>query len=166
MQSEKIELSGFLSAARNFCAFIESTKPETPKDFLSNIQSILLELYQFGGRLPDAEVTDRDFEELLTDHDHKIILENIGRRCPFQYYWTIIDPFNFNDASQQLGTGDILDDLGDIYRDLKRALLLYDSGLKNAQITAVWQMKFSFDAHCATHCIDGIKAIHDYLTQE
>src|SRR5687768_17585611 len=102
MQSENAELSEFLLVARNFCSFIESTKPETPVEFLSNVHKLLLQLYQLGKSLPEASTSDSDFADLLTDSDFKIVLENISRRSPFQYYWIIIDPFNFNDTNQQL----------------------------------------------------------------
>jgi hypothetical protein len=48
---------------------------------------------------------------------------------------------------------------------VKRSLLLHDSGIKDAELQTGWKMKHDFDYHWATHCIDAIKAIHDYLTQ-
>jgi hypothetical protein len=165
IQREKMELPELLATARKYCSFVESTDNENSK-FLTDVQMLLLELYLLGRQLRDVDAVETGFEDLLSDHDYKAVLKNISDRCPFQYYWTIIDPFNFNDTNQQIGTGDLLDDLGDIYHDLKRTLLLYDSGLNGARLQAMWQMKFDFDSHWGTHCVDSIKAIHDYLAQE
>jgi hypothetical protein len=159
-------LPEFLTIARTYCSFIESTDTGSSNEFLSSAQEILLDLYQMGKKLPEVDVIDKDFQDLLSDADYKTALKNIGRRCPFQYYWNVLDPFNFEDPNTEIGVGDITDDLGDIYRDIKSSLLLYDSGLEDAQLAANWQLKFDFDSHWSTHCIDGLKAIHDYLLKD
>lgn len=125
----------------------------------------MLELFLLGRTLPEVEASESDFKDQLKEEDFKKVLEQIANRCPFQYYSIVLDPFNLND-SQKFGRADLVDDLGDIYRDLKRALLLYDSGHADDQLDALWEIKFSFDHHWSTHCIDAIKAIHDFAIKD
>src|SRR5215211_9290435 len=114
----------FLTAAKSFCNFIE-TSPLAGKEFLLVSQDLLLELYRTARKLTDAGVADSNESADLPDEEYRKILKSIGQRQPFQYYWIALNPIEIENAYEE-GVGDITDDLGDIYRDLKPALLLLE----------------------------------------
>lgn len=165
MQPENTKYVQIIMIARNFCSLMESSSTISPNQFLFNTQGLLLELFLSGRILPEVKISEKEYLDLLKDEDYKTVLEQIASRCPFQYYNTFLDPFDFT-ASQETGMGDIVDDLGDIYRDLKRALMLYDSDSADKQQDALWQIKFSFDHHWSAHCIDAVKAIQDFTMKD
>lgn len=156
------ELSDFLSAAGNFCTFLETKQRSTPKEFLTVIQRYLLRLYSCAKNLTLVELQkDTDIEVELPQAEMKNMLQFIAESLPYQYYWHVFDPSFENDTEPVCG--DLVDDIGDIYKDIKRSLLLFDIGSEAARENAVWQFKFYFDAHWGDHCVNALYAIHYFL---
>jgi len=75
----------------------------------------------------------------------------------FQYYNEIFDPHNFEDKEPV--TGDLHDDLADIYCDIKPGVLLYQKGFTDA---AVFEWKSSFNFHWGKHILSAMRAIYMY----
>jgi hypothetical protein len=86
------------------------------------------------------------------------ILNSLADRLNNRFYWHVFDPAKEDDIEPVCG--DLLDDLGDIYKDLKNSLLLFDKGSPAEIESAVWTLKWSFDSHWGRHCINSIYAIH------
>jgi hypothetical protein len=153
----------YLSLARKYCNSCETPLKGDQRQFLSHIQGLLLELYLHGRLLPDINSSAQDFENLFERND-KLVHGMIADKVPFSNYWQALEPFSIDGS--KLGMGDLLDDLGDIYIDFKRAILLYDSNLDEAKQEAYWKLKFDFDFHLADHTMDALKAIHDYMGKD
>lgn len=151
----------FVEAARNFCSLIETQKSDNPKQFLQTIQRHLLTLYTLGLDLPDI-YPSTDLDTHLSVTDVKAVLKFIGDRVPFSYYWVVLNPVDEINLAET-GTGDLIDDLGDIYQDIKHGLILFDKEDFNAKENAVWQFKFDYDNHWAEHCIEALGVIYHYL---
>ncbi|MCW3075042.1 MAG: hypothetical protein JWP69_2111 [Flaviaesturariibacter sp.] len=94
----------------------------------------------------------------------KTILKSIGGRVPFSYYWVVLNPVDMKNLAET-GTGDLVDDLGDIYKDLKRAIVIFDTDDVAAKENIIWRLKFDFDYHWNKHCIEALSAIHHYLNE-
>ncbi len=90
------------------------------------------------------------------------ILELIGKKAPLSWYWAVLNPVDMDDLPET-GTGDLIDDLGDIYNDLKEALTLFNRSNAGAKEHAVWQFKFDHENHWGEHCINALHVIHHYL---
>ena len=58
-------------------------------------------------------------------------------------------------AGVEASIGDLRDDLGDIYIDLRRGLEILES---NA-IDAVWELKFSFESHWGAHARSAMNVL-------
>lgn len=58
---------------------------------------------------------------------------------------------------------DLADDVADIYRDLKEALLVLDGGAKTE---AQWNIRFSFLNHWGRHASSAISALHNWLADQ
>ena len=159
---DSAEFNAFLTAAKSFCNFIE-TSPLTGKEFLLASQDLLLELYRTARKLTDAGVADSKEDVDLPDEEYKQIRKFIGQRQPFQYYWIALDPIIETEDEHTEGVGDVTDDVSEIYRDLKSSLLLLESDSTDDKTNAVWQLKFDFDQHWNDHCINALHATHHYL---
>jgi hypothetical protein len=165
MQSEtKLAVfENYLSIARKYCDSYESELEGDQRQFLSQIQGLLLELYSHGRLLPETNSSALEFDSLLERNDHQI-QSMIAHKVPFSGYWQALEPFSVDES--ELGLDDLLDDLGDIYLDLKRAILLYNSNLEGARQEAYWKLKFDFNFHLADHSMNAMKAIHDYIGKD
>lgn len=126
------------------------------------MQRRLIELYTFAQTLPDFDLTNRDIEEVdITDKDIKELLSFIADRLRDPFYWIIFDPTDHNDTSSVCG--DLVDDLGDMYKDIKTFLTGFDDTDEDVQQNALWHLKWSFENHWNDHCMNAIYAIHYLL---
>ncbi len=152
----------FIDLARSFCSFLEKNKSDNYKIFISDIQKRLLDLYTFGQKLPSFKLPDKDIEEVdISDADIKELLSFIRDRLRDPFYWVVFDPTNHNDTASVCG--DLVDDLGDIYKDIKTFLTGIDDIKDDVKQNALWQLKWSFENHWNDHCINAIYAIHYLL---
>jgi len=152
----------FVEAAKGFCLLIETQQNDNPKEFLEILHKQLLTLYNTGIDLPDIFIeNDVDFGIDVPKDQMQAIRKFISERVPFSHYWTVLDPFEMDVA--KTGMGDVTDDLGDIYLNLKRTLMKYDNESTAVKGNALWQFKFDFDNHWQEHCINAIQIIFHYL---
>jgi hypothetical protein len=80
---------------------------------------------------------------------------------PLQVYWEVFDPIAT--PCEEPVAGSIVDDLGDIYRDVARGLVLFESGDRDH---ALWEWAFNFRIHWGEHATGAVRALHAYLAQE
>lgn len=160
------DLIDFVEKAKRYCVFIETYKGDNYRRFLELLQKQLIELYSFGQALPVFELpTDRDIEEIdISDRDIEALLSFTSDRLPGRYYWTVFDPTVDNDTESVCG--DLVDDLGDIYKDLKTFLAGFEDADQDVKQNALWHLKWGFDNHWSDHCMNAIYAIHFFLKRE
>lgn len=160
------EFSDFYQSALEFCNFIENYKAKSKVDFLKRIRYNLLCLYSAGLKLQWIDLkTNADFDEKIDDEVFKNVLKSIEDRLQdVRYYWHVFDPTTFEDKESVCG--DLVDDLGDIYKDLKYSIMIYNLDRPDCQENALWQFKFDFDKHWDDHCINALATIHYYLKNE
>jgi len=153
----------FVEAAKDFCLLIESKQSDNPNDFLQTIKKHLCTLYVLGLDLPCLYLSsDLDLNVDLSDTEKKTIRQFISERVPFSYYWIVLNPVDMqNDAD--VGCGDLLDDLEEIYCDIKCGLIMLDKKDFSAKENGVWKLKFDYDNHWNEHCIEAIHVIHNYI---
>jgi hypothetical protein len=152
----------FLKSVRDFCEFIENGKTENYLSFLRLTQTHLQSLYFGGQKLQVVDLNyNLDFKDIMTKPQLQIILNGLADRLNNRFYWHVFDPSKENNIEPVCG--DLLDDLGDIYKDLKNSLLLFDNGTPAEIECAVWTFKWSFDSHWADHCINATYALHYFI---
>jgi len=160
------EFQIFLDASKHFCSFIEKGSADTEKAFLLLTQNHLLILYNLGRNLPVVILeTDTIFNMEVNGAEMKALLKFIGKRVPFSYYWLVLNPVD-EAGLPETGTVDLIDDLGDIYSDLKEALILFGKDDLGANENAIFQFKFGYENHWGEHCIEALYAIHHFLQVE
>lgn len=169
---EKTSTETFLSAARHFVELLEKTAIEK-EVFYSKAHTALLDLYSAGHKLDEIELKYSDANE---DFDREAIFENrnaglISELGSEVFYWEVFDPtyleidgrpsVGWSIKDKEATMGYLVDDFGDIYRDLKIELTKIDSiGTDVAIEDALWQLKFNFTHHWGNHCINALRYLH------
>jgi Domain of unknown function (DUF5063) len=161
----KSEVKEYLESAKLYCEFMESNVEIDSIEFLKETRQLLLTLYQKGLYFPlhDGD-SDEETNDLLGD-DYFAVLKLIGKKVgKTDFYLHIYDPTNSID--EKAVGGSLTDDFGDIYRDIKRALLQLDTDSEVAKEDALWSLHFLFRNHYSEHIINGLYAIHFFLQHE
>lgn len=153
----------FVQTIKRFCVFIETHQSDNYRKFLGATQKQLMDLYSYGQTLPDFELpADREIEEVdISDNDIRDILSFTRDRLRNAFYWVVFDPTDHNDTAS--ACGDLVDDLGDIYKDLKTFLTGFEDVDDDVKQNALWHLKWSFDNHWNDHCMNAVYAIHYLL---
>jgi Domain of unknown function (DUF5063) len=154
----------FLSTARGFCKHIEKGDWQNKDIFIEAINKDLIRLYSCGLDMPLVNLTRFYADTLELDEEViNIAKRNIENNTPFQYYWTVLEPLELTMSST--GTGDLIDDLLDIYKDLKFGLAYFDD-VEDFQELSIWTLKTTFLNHWSDHCVNAFQVVHNYLSNK
>jgi len=155
--------TNFIKSVRDFCDFIEIDTNEGSNLFLKFVQIHLQTLYLTGQKLQSVDLLhNKEFNDLLTKEDLQKILNTLSDKLNNnRFYWHVFDPTNEDDTEPVCG--DLLDDLGDIYKDLKNALVLFDKGGPAEIGHAIWDFEWGFNNHWGDHCINATYALHYFI---
>lgn len=156
-------IAPFLANVREYCSYIEKSDWNNSDLFISATYKNLVRLYNLALELPVIEfykcyADTLEIQEKVLDN----AFQNIKNNIPFQYYWTELNPLDLNNSST--GTGDLIDDLFDIYKELTLAITYYDE-VDGYQEFGLWLFHLTFSTHWGDHCIDAIHVIHKYLAE-
>lgn len=167
----------FLDSARRFVALLESGLVDTA-EFFKKSHAALVDLYAVGHKLEEIALTyssaDSDFDDdKLFKDKPEFELPDLGEEA---WYWKVFDPTymekdglpgqGWKITDKEPSQGWFVDDLTDIYRDLKIELNKIDKIATDEAIEdALWQLKWSFLNHWGFHCIDAMRYLH-YLCYE
>lgn len=102
----------------------------------------------------------KDTEDVEGEEVPATLLDNVKaslRSLPLQYYSMALSPM---EVDGEVAVGDLADDLLDIYLDLKRGLLLWESG---ACLEAQWEWHYSFHHHWGAHAVQAMGCLHAQL---
>ena len=152
-----------INVFKQFCKFFETFSLDDKRAYLQAFRTELLVIYSCGLTLPgDASLSDVEYENVVTAESIKNRLLAIsGLIAEHRFYWEVFDPTNHLDT--EAVCGDLIDDIGDIYKDIKKAVLTYETGTEAAKQDAAWQLHFGFHHHWGDHCIDALRACHYIL---
>jgi hypothetical protein len=146
----------FARWAREFCERVEDPGPVAPEVFHLELARLLSRLYAAAMDLPEVEVGSETYEDIPVSE----LPPSLGEKVGAQYYWTVFNPITENETV----VGDLLDDLGDIHKDLRRGLVLWDRGTPEFQADAAWRWRFSFGTHWGKHALEALTALHQLWT--
>lgn len=160
------EFTDFYKTALDFCAFIENQQPLSSVDFMKATRQHLLRLYTTALELQWVGLqSNAEFEDPLQDVEIKPLRDSISQRLEgSQFYWHVFEPTDKEDITPVCG--DLVDDLGDMYKDLKNAIMIFNLDQPGCEENALWNFKFLFEKHWDDHCINALSAIHFYLQDE
>ena len=156
-------LDEFATIAGVFCETVENVAAEAPEAQLDLIHQLLPRAYAGALRLPDTSVLFDDTEDSV-EHEAEAeqsittpppglvqLAEFMGMR---RFYREVSDPYA--EPAEGEVTGDIIDDLGDIYRDLQRGLVHWRNGNSG---DALWAWRFNFEVHWGEHATSALRAV-------
>jgi hypothetical protein len=159
------EFRDFYKSATDYCDHIENYHGSSSADFMKATRQNLLHLYDTGLKLQWVDLqSNAEFDDRLDDKEFETILHSISAKLGQRYYWHVFNPSNQEDTESVCG--DLVDDLGDIYKDLKRSILLYQIDTIDSRERAVWDFKFLFEKHWNDHCINALTGIHFFLQHD
>jgi hypothetical protein len=152
-----VAITAFANAARHYIVWCEHEKIADAQKLQLEAMRHLSQLYSLALALP--EVDESCLIELpdppkIEDATRRRIYESFSA-LPLNYYREVFSSdYKSNEAPV---TGDIADDLTDIYLDLKNGLALFDRG---SEPNAVWHWRFTFGIHWGRHALSVIRAMH------
>lgn len=152
----------FLAAANRFINIIES-KEINKQEFIYQSREALADLYATGVKLEGISLrftgADVDFDrDSLFENKNNNLVRELGH---YVNYWEVFDPVY--DKNEEPSQGWLVDDYADIYRDLKIEMEKMKIGTNEAVEDALWQLKFSFNYHWGSHCINALRYLHYLL---
>lgn len=157
------EVISFVDAVKSYCQIIEDLGDIDSKTYLQKLLKNLSQLYLTAMNLPSVNpeaTSEIDFN--FSIEEMQLLISKLSKKIPFQYYWTVLNSVDSKN-SPVFGTGDLTDDLMDIYKDIKWGLQVIERE-DVLKADALWHLKFQFDNHWKDHCIEAMNAIHHYLS--
>ncbi|MEN9360940.1 MAG: hypothetical protein RL095_2475 [Verrucomicrobiota bacterium] len=141
----------FASAAKSYCDWAESTAVDVEED-QRMAERLLCDLYRPALDLP--EVSGDDEAPEIPEAEWQKVYQRFQLLKP-QIYWSFFDPRSMT-PEKEIVCGDLADDLADIWRELKKGLMLWQSGFAEA---AVWTWRESFHSHWRRHLSGALTAL-------
>ena len=145
------QLEDFARSATAFCTWAEA-RPGLPDEEIDTALQLVSQLYAQALDIPP--LFDEEDAPAIS-HDEWVVTYKRFGALPFNYYAVHSEPTDTIDPSP--GTGDLADDLADIWRDLKGGLALYHKGNRPA---AAWEWRNSFQTHWGRHATSALYALH------
>lgn len=158
MNREK-DIEEFGAVAKEFCDWAEGIPDTSAEEHLKSL-ALLSKLYATALALPETEPSDDFSTQEPPSIEYKKMHERFGS-LPFQYYQDIFNPLS--EEAEEPVTGDICDDLADIYKDIKEGLWYFEQH-RVADAAFHWRMHFGF--HWGRHLTSALKALHCYEPEE
>jgi hypothetical protein len=152
----------FVVVAKRFCSIVDSASDMDRTDFVAQIYRILPKIIDQAIEMPDVERSDRQQQKSLVSARQKewerlydSLKEKLG---DWDLYRQVFDPTQDSEAI----FGSLADDIADIYRDLKKGLVLNETS-RNLPEDIIWEWRLLFHSHWGKHAIDALLAIHFQL---
>jgi hypothetical protein len=160
-------LAAFATLAEAFCD--QMAAPDSgPEELLTAAHRFLPQLYLSALQLPstsvlfadesspedDANPEEFDVSEAPAPTALPVGLFKWGQFLGLRrYYREIFDPYSENTEGEVVG--DLIDDLGDVYRDLMAGLVQWRMGNTGE---ALWEWRFRFEFHWGEHATSSLRA--------
>lgn len=154
MNSRAEPVDRFARAAEQFCAWGRRRSPSQENELVLVCQ-LLADLVAAGCALGWEGGEPLEVE---CDASELELVRAAASDLPFQYYSEVFN--NLVLPAEHPVTGDIVDDLMDIYRDIALGLRVYKAG-KRQQAGAHW--RFWFANHWGEHATSALRASWSFL---
>jgi hypothetical protein len=155
------EIDVFVAHACEFTTWCESDHTgKTSDQMRRQLLKQLSRLYAAALDLPGVDFKEAPDPPSQDQAVRQRLAANL-KSLPFQYYWEVFTPTDERDNEPV--TGDLFDDLLDIYGDIAGGLWLYQRGHIEA---AVFEWSFRFGVHWGRHVVSALHALHSFGPDE
>jgi hypothetical protein len=155
-----------LNFARQFCEFIDglSFQSYSRDNFIDLLHVRLSELYTISIllprlELPITETNEQDEKKEKRKMDSALYTKLSNLLGEYTDYSQSFDP-TITDDKENYSSGWLVDDLADIYLDLKGIIKNIEKDTDDSIRQALWDLKFGFGAHWGYHLIDALRFLH------
>lgn len=160
--NEKIQ--SVLESARQFCDLVDAalTDKYGQEDFIDLLHIRLVDLYNYSLHIPKIEIFVKYKSEEgkeIKDSDRALYEKLTQILGIYTDYSESFDPTIIESDDNYL-QGWLVDDLADIYKDLKQVLEMLDKDTDEHVQEGLWNLRFVFGAHWGTHTINAIRFLH------
>lgn len=145
----------FADLARRFCWLCEDAPDPDPERRVREVLALLAALVSAAARLPDVEPSDRPDVARVARRPRILGFRSDAYRECF-------DPY----SDEAPVHGSLLDDLGDVYADLRVGLDTLERGTEDDARDALWAWRFGFESHWGEHATGAIRALYWLLRPE
>jgi hypothetical protein len=158
------DVISFVQSGRKFCALLEC-RDWDKEHWAEAVLPTLAQLYADALRLPAVDPDEFQKLPAVFDVSRKQwneLYEALGKfLADSRWYWAYFDPTEPRDSKEAAIGGDLADDLGDIYRDVKPGINAWDSGVDDylEQIIFHWTCA-GFHSHWGVHAVSAMRALH------
>jgi len=157
----------FSVVALQFCSVVDSAPGTDRTELLLEIYRILPSLIHEAVRLPEVELSERhdqfarkarpqEVREQQWAQLYNMLKEKLG---DWDLYRQVFEPTK----DQEAIFGTLADDFADIYRDLKKGLILLETP-QAPPADSIWIWRVLFYSHWGQHAIGALGTIHDRLS--
>lgn len=155
------EIDVFAAHAREFMAWCEGDHSgKTSEQLQRESLKQLSRLYAAALDLPGVDFKEAPVPPSQDQVERQRLAANL-KSLPFQYYWEVFTPTDERDHEPV--TGDLFDDLLEIYGDIASGLWLYERGHFEA---AVFEWSVRFGMHWGRHAVSALHALHSFEAEE
>jgi hypothetical protein len=151
------EVDRFREVATDYCAWAESSGGPEGEEAATALR-LLASLLHHVQSLPGAEPENLPEHDIVQKGEGTVAIYRRFGKLPFQYYAEVFDPLEVSGSEPV--TGDLADDLMDIYCDLKQGVQYLDDG---HPVQAVFHWSFTYAVHWGRHATSALRALHCYL---
>ena len=148
-------MNEFIQAIEEYFDLIENHSSYEKGDFYGKCSRLIPKIYFYSHSLP-APKEIRDLEEL----DFSELYNPMGDLTAFlgddSVYNEIFDPI----VGEEKVKGCIVDDLTDIYTDLKEGYIKWQRGSDEWIDEALWDWRHSLQHHMGDHMVDVMRPLH------
>jgi hypothetical protein len=139
---------------------LEEETTASTYEFRCKLHKVLSKVYALSWDLPPIELQfETEKEDLLSEHQLKkmnlLISNKLGDK---NFYFEVFDPFHLEKEDPTQGW--LIDDLSDIYKEIKNGILKIESKKPAFIEDGIWDIVFGRNVHWGNHAINAIRALH------
>jgi len=157
----------FSVVAQQFCSIVDSAPGLDRTELLLEIYRILPSLIHEAVGLPEVELSEKHDELApklrslkVRQEQHTQLYNTLKERLgDWDLYRQVFEPTK----DQEAIFGTLADDFADIYRDLKKGLILVETP-QAPPGDSIWIWRVLFYSHWGQHAIGALGTIHDRLS--
>ena len=159
------EVLEFATVAVEYCAFLEQSQGRRREDFIGTMLKLLPLLYLKAQLLPRVESVGEWLpREQVTESDYEFVrgiaydlLGNDDRYLDVSYEDELeTDEMQWRSVSEHLA---------DIYQPVRNFLAVYQDGVEDCMLDALWALTDNFELYWGQALVDALKRLH-WLSNE
>lgn len=143
---KNIAVEDFYYSALGFCSLVDDFDINKANNKIKDFLVSLLELYSKALNLPDVEPKS----QVVLNSEVPVPQLNFKQ---YNHYWEVFNPYQLEKPVE----ASLSDDILDIYKDVKRGIILYEN---RKYREAIWEWKLNFQIHWGNHAVDAIRVLH------